>query len=326
MDKFGRVQEQDVDKVKPLQLDDMLHKEHAVIPLGKNEEVRFVRIKRIGNDESCAGIAQSYARNSEPLELSWVWDGLKSSFYCWKGKLSLGSKILEIPEYQIPVDMGLEEIWKSLLEQNFYTWNTNCQRMEIPFGKENEAVYQNFKISKELNTDSFIVGYFDYAYASDIPVMPASAKDARLWRDFLVDKKLQQDYMIERRWNQMIREYNQQEEIKPYSLSEPSVEDFLGNACGKSEKRTASFWHLAAPYDLNPYGTDWPGYSSTATTNEKQEQPQEITIESRPSQPEREVLLENVSTAMNLRNIKESSQSSGKTILKKRPKKFNDDE
>jgi hypothetical protein len=221
----------------------------------KKEPVNFSIINPIngypGENGACATI-----------NCDWIWEDMKTSFFHFNGKLEW-SEYDEKAKTDIVRSDTIDRESKVYLNIDFRphipviipNWNEETRRYRLRLGNidVNDAndVYQYFEYSGQRNCEGF-----DYCYCDKLPVEPYNSEEARVWRNLLLTSELEKRYIHPDDFISNVIAINQKEGFAAYvdRLDIPDdIHQYIGAELerGKKSERGTSYWHLAAPLDLN---------------------------------------------------------------------------
>ena len=98
---------------------------------------------------------------------------------------------------------------------------------------------------------------FDYSF-EQIPIMPYDNQEAIKWRNWFINKEINESYYLKYDFEKLIKETNNKKGFSDYQsdLDIPEVKEYRELTKKKDRtKQSKSFWHLSAPLDLNPDNT-----------------------------------------------------------------------
>ncbi|MDR1903710.1 MAG: hypothetical protein LBQ88_15695 [Treponema sp.] len=236
---FKRIQPQPDGRrttIKDLQInfDNDKHDKHYYLPTRENP---FSWITLINNDNI----------HGEPIEgetiirLTWTLDGLKSE-YIFNG--TAGEN--KIDNIAILIESDFQEIIQNILNP---AWNVETQRFKILLDYIDDESLVSFERGHEGAWNGFDV------HIDQLPIEPYS-EEALLWRNRLLNKKLEKEYFHPKDFKDTVLSLNTEDGFTAYkdSLDTPDARQYLDRELEKNKKsdRDTAFWHLAAPLDLNP--------------------------------------------------------------------------
>ncbi len=178
---------------------------------------------------------------SDVIAFRWIWDNLEKSHYTFDGQIGKGENAIKFK----PAPISCEEDLKSRIEELLPDWDKKNERLKIRYSE----VSEQSKLSFEENNRQNQWNGFNIQFQK-IPLMPYSLEDAKKWRNWIITESLRREYMNSNDFESMVTEINEKDAFKQYSnsLDSPAAESF-GSAI---KKDTVPFWHLNAPFDLNP--------------------------------------------------------------------------
>lgn len=219
--------------IKPLNID--FKEDHYYLPIDNEySKIKLDLTKEIEGELD--------NRNKPDIQLQWNWNNLNESNIQFSGKLN--NK--EIKKNDIPLNIGL----KHFIEKLFDDWDTDKEKLKIHFSEiENK---ENFRINKNGNA-------FDFHYHFEqIAIMPYDKQEAIKWRNWFINKEINESYYLKYDFEKLIKETNNKKGFSDYQsdLDIPEVKEYRELTKKKDRtKQSKSFWHLSAPLDLNPDNT-----------------------------------------------------------------------
>ncbi|MCL2521185.1 MAG: hypothetical protein FWE37_09355 [Spirochaetaceae bacterium] len=201
------------------------------------------------DDEFTIEEVSNLAEDRKPitLNLTWLWQGLESSYFTFGGKLSEREIIDE--SQKISSGITISQFMKRVLPY----WNNETSRSKLRLKDITDSnTFSNF----EYNTTALdIEGFNSYQY-QNLPVEPYNFEEAKVWHKQIVNTELTKEYLHPNDFTALIRETNEKEGFKAYlnelSGNLPNIKQYITELdMSKKSARPAAFWHLVAPYDLN---------------------------------------------------------------------------
>lgn len=175
---------------------------------------------------------------STQINFSWIWEGLEKSFYEFSGKID---KKNIINSGRIPQQFELE---KEILK--WIDWDTIHNRLKwrLEFNEDTlkSPIFEDFVHHYTFEKEGFRIEL------RDVPVMPIDKIHAEEWRDQLLLKRAEENYLNEDDFKYESKIIGEKEGLKMYELTEPDRAKFLK----RRENSINQKWHLQAPLDLNP--------------------------------------------------------------------------
>lgn len=183
-------------------------------------------------------------RNEEELEVKWIWKDLESSHLEFSGILNRGKdtqKEIRITKNEIPFEKNLHEFISELFPNE---WDDKLLRYRTPFDRTlSEEALSTFIEDKEPFTwkEKYLVRI------KKLPIMPQTKTDALLWRDFLLEKKAEKNYLTKRDFSSEAQKIVKLEILILYELPPIPEKRFMETL---KQKNKVAWWHLQAPEDL----------------------------------------------------------------------------
>lgn len=149
-----------------------------------------------------------------------------------------------------PIDLNLllEDLFK--LNNSFGEWNKSKKKLMISFNKNKSGQMDSFNQNElPLVTSQFKFGNFNSAKIYNIPLMPKDKANAELWRNYLFEKDLTEEYKNQNEIKDISERICEREEFNDYNLD--SSITTLKNSFSKIKKGNV-FWHFFTPLDLDP--------------------------------------------------------------------------
>jgi hypothetical protein len=129
-------------------------------------------------------------------------------------------------------------------------WDKNTERLKVQLSSLDNNTIETFEY-KEKEIDGKYLHFDVRVY--DWPIEPYNGSEAIKWRNILLNKEVEKDYLTEKEFDRLVLSMNGKDEFFAYkfTLDTPKIKDYL-----KDEEITVpyseSFWHLYAPMDLCP--------------------------------------------------------------------------
>lgn len=207
--------------------------DNYLLPTNANE---FTELKLIINNKA-AGQLNS---GNETINFSWKWENLEKSFFIFDGQLGKNENAIKLEPSSIPCNEDL----KSRIEEILPDWDKNYERLKIRYNEISNQSKISFEDNLEKKWMDFQVQF------QEVPLMPYNNEDAKKWRNWLLTESLRKEYLNTSDFESSVIETNEKDAFKPYSdsLDVPELVQFSSLL----KKDTLAFWHLNAPFDLNP--------------------------------------------------------------------------
>lgn len=216
--------------------------------VSQKEEIIFKDVER-----KCRSIGK------QQIGLVWEWElNEKQTFpiqtqYFYEG--SIPSMVDKLDQFSFQSDFSSED-FKLMLKVNGYSWNEELSKIQIDFEEVNYSTeeWKNFRINKlNLKEKDFGKGKFDLAILSNVNVMPMNEEHADNWRNYLVYLELKKDYCIEEKFSNLLQDLTKKDSFAFFSLPEKSAFDHINQLKPNRNKKLEEYFHLSAPFDLNPF-------------------------------------------------------------------------
>ena len=136
----------------------------------------------------------------------------------------------------------------------FPRWNKTYSRLKCAFDDLTNKQKDTFLLEGKYNDRCG----FSIINFKDIPIMPNGLEDAEKWRNWHINKEIEQHYYLENDFNTLINKTNNKEAFEAYKkrLTEPTIHQYRSELRQDGRnKQTKSYWHLVAANDLNPAET-----------------------------------------------------------------------
>lgn len=178
--------------------------------------------------------------HQEVIAMRWTWDNLEKSNFVFDGQLGKGENQIKFKATPI----SCKEDLKSKIEDLLPDWDKKNERLRVPFNEISDQSKISFEYNLEKKWKDFQVQF------QKVPLMPYNIEDAKKWRNWLLIESLRKEYMNTSDFESSVVEINEKDAFKPYSdsLDVPELVQFSSLL----KKDTLAFWHLNAPFDLNP--------------------------------------------------------------------------
>lgn len=216
---------------------DIFSMDHELLPINSRETEK---IKVIKNDDN--KIDASKKQNGEIL-LIWEWDEMEKSDYYFEGAVNNR----KIEQNLFKSDENLEKWFSSIYPE----WDKKEKRLKTELPQKVQEIKNFQKDIADYNKESFNSLEF-----KNVPLMPKDLHAAEEWRDALLNEDLKREYINETDFSTLSNKLIKQEAFNVYrkNIKPPAVSDFLENIQNYNEKskQASEFWHLSAPFDLNP--------------------------------------------------------------------------
>jgi len=181
-----------------------------------------------------------HKNHKDVIALRWNWDNLKKSNFTFEGQLGKGEDSIKLKTNPITCNEDL----KLLIEKLLPKWDKENERLKVSFDELNDQSKLSFECNLQTKWNEFQVHF------QEVPLMPYNLEDAKKWRNWLLTKSLQKEYLNPADFESLVIETNEKEAFKPYSNSLDTLKPETFSSSVK--KDTLAFWHLNAPLDLNP--------------------------------------------------------------------------
>lgn len=215
----------------------------TLLPIGEGKSLEVRPIARVKDYKE---FSYSEWRAEGELTLEWEWNELDSSTYRVSGRIDnkdVKEHSFEVKEKELPREM------KRVFGDD---WNSELNRLAIRDIEElSESSIDSFLKSEEITNKL----HFDKLYFRDIPLMPSNLEVARRWRDRLLTNGLDKDYYLSSDFEALCKEINSKKGFEAFKggLELPAIDIFRQKLYSQDRaKQRKSYWHLTAPFDLNP--------------------------------------------------------------------------
>lgn len=232
---FERLSPQKDENVKEINID--FSEENFFLPINNYE---FSLLKLVNTDN----ISGKLISNSENIRLVWKWRNLENSKYYFTGKIDNQT----VKDHSIECDENLEEYIMNIIPN----WDFNNQKLKVEFRDlTNDDDRQRFK-------SNFMKGNhegFNSVEITDISIMPHNIEDAIVWRNWFVNKEIENNYFLKYDFEILVKSANNRNGFSFYKkdLDIPELSMYRNDLYNKDRsKQKTAFWHLSAPNDLNP--------------------------------------------------------------------------
>lgn len=216
---------------------DVFNIDHELLPINSRETEK---IKVIKNDDNKIDASK---KQNEAIKLIWEWDEMEKSDYYFEG--AINNKNFE--QNLFKSDENLEKWFLNICPE----WDKKEKRLRIELPQNNEEIKNFQKDITDYNKEDFNSLEF-----KSVPLMPKDLNTAEDWRDALLKEDLKNEYINETDFSTLSNKLIKHEAFNVYreKINLPLIPDFLENLQNHNEKskQTSEFWHLSAPFDLNP--------------------------------------------------------------------------
>lgn len=252
------------------------------LELGQTRSVVEVMEKALENESSVTNIERLTIQDQQgiPAEkslitLTWHWDDIfqKQSHTQLEGIVevqlynnrkdknreknnSVHSVKLDLSQ---PSDYELMPELIALLQKKAQlAWQQTHQRAAITLEQLNQYQEHSPQIKTEFIVDQLTVRHFDseqygrfeWAKIEQLPVMPASPTEAESWTQQLLVEDWKKGYQPETDLLDSQRRWYEHAAIRPYALQPGDADEWISQL--SPQQHAEAFWHIAAPFDLNP--------------------------------------------------------------------------
>ena len=231
---------------------------HILLPTTNNAYSELTLIPK----KECIGQLNNLKNE---LFVKWNWTELEKSDFVFDGQLgkSGNNEGITILNTAIRSDKNLKQLITEILPE----WDLKYGLYKVYFKSLNDESKRTFEDNYESSWKGFNV------QINKLPVAPYDEQDAEIWRDWLIEKELEKDYLSQSDFESSVRTINKRKGLSLYesNLSMPTSVDYRKKLSG--ERRTvnsSSYWHLSAPIDLNP-GTPQKSVINTFSLKDNQE-------------------------------------------------------
>lgn len=218
---------------------DIFSMDHELLPIDSCETEKIKVIKN-GDNKIDASKKQNEAID---IKLVWEWDEMERSDYYFEG--AINSRTIEQKLFKS--DENLEKWFSSIYPE----WDKKEKRLKTELPQKVEEVKNFQKDIADYNKEDFNSLEF-----KNVPLMPKDLNTAKDWRDAILKESLKNEYINETDLLILSNKLIKHEAFNVYreNIKPPVVYDFLENLQNYNErsKQTSEFWHLSAPFDLDP--------------------------------------------------------------------------
>ncbi|WCC45664.1 hypothetical protein PJW08_06395 [Tenacibaculum finnmarkense] len=221
--------------IKPLNIN--FKEDNHCLPIDND----YSKIK-LNLDKEIEGVINSKINSS--IQLEWKWVDLDESSFNFSGKINNQN----IKKNNIPANRDLKDAISKLFDNR----DTNKEKLKVYFSDIENKEIESFEINK--NGQAFEFNY----YFEQIPIMPYDKQEAIKWRNWFINKEINEKYYLKYDFDKLVKEINNKEGFIDYraELNTPEVKEYRNTIESKDRlKKSKSFRHLSAPLDLNPDNT-----------------------------------------------------------------------
>lgn len=160
------------------------------------------------------------------------------------------SKNYNLKDQTKPIDFNSLMDGLFQINNSFGEWNKSNKKLKVAFDKNRTGEMESFyKNELSLNTNQFTYGKFDSTKIYNVPLMPKDKVNAEQWKNYLLEKKLVEDYKNQKESTDISESISNKDEFKDFGLD--SNITTLKNSFSNINKGNV-FWHFFAPLDLDP--------------------------------------------------------------------------
>jgi hypothetical protein len=255
-----------------------------------SQAMPVIKVDKVLENESSAPInierlkiqdKQGILGETRLIKLTWHWDDIlqNKSQTQLKGVVDVQTQlegVVDVPLYNnrrdknrnknnsVQLDLSqsydckLMPVLIALLQQTAkMAWQEAHQRAMITLEQLNQYQEQCPQIKTGFILDELKCGHFDSeqygrfesAKIEQLPVMPATPADAKSWTQQLLVEDWKKEYQRENDLLDSQRKWYEHPAIRPYALQPREADEWIQQLFPKAEE---AFWHIAAPFDLNP--------------------------------------------------------------------------
>ena len=222
---------------------DFSGKKFLSLPIGKSDE----QDSEFSIDDT---VKQAEKKKVELINCRWIWNGIKSSLFFFKGKLETNNADKDSIDntkhrnFEIDLEQHIDKIIPN--------WNKETERCKFKF----ENIHDNDTYLYFEYTGSRPCEGYDSCLYENLPIEPFNLEEAKKWRDKIISIELAKGYMHPDDFTGNIISANQKEGFHTYSeqldSDIPEIDQYISKLDpAKKSGRGADYWHLAAPLDLN---------------------------------------------------------------------------
>lgn len=188
------------------------------------------------------------------LSLRWIWD-IDSALDRWEldGRLDPESLPDPIQHEAESANADVRGLFASLADRELRsigTWDRIDRTLAVSFDDLDSDAVESFSLGTQLQRVQ-VRGYgtFDQIHVEEIPLVPASDRDAQEWSVArLASKLVETGYRTREDVRRLWAERVEDTPLEPFGPALPSHTEMLEAAADN----LAAFWSLAAPVDLSP--------------------------------------------------------------------------
>ncbi len=197
-------------------------------------------------------------KEEKKISLIWQWELKKGKEFPIETKYffegSIEKEITYLNKEKFTKFLEKED-FKKIFKKNGYDWDEDLARLKIPFSKEYKVEeLKNFTIREiQIKEKNFRFGNFEKANFSNVEVMPINREHAEEWKNFILEQEIQEKFFTPEQFSDLVRSLHNKEALKLYALEETTSQNFLEYIRPRRLELAKSYYHLAAPIDLNPF-------------------------------------------------------------------------
>ena len=188
------------------------------------------------------------------LSIRWIWD-MDSASDRWEldGRLDAGSLPDPIQHEAESANAEVRALFASLADgelRSIGTWDRLGRTLSVSFEDLDSDAVETFRLGTQLQRVQ-VRGYgiFDQIHIEEIPLVPASDRDAQEWSVArLASKLVETGYRTREDVRRLWAERVEDTPLEPFGPALPSHTEMLEAAADN----LAAYWSLAAPVDLSP--------------------------------------------------------------------------
>jgi hypothetical protein len=180
--------------------------------------------------------------NNSDISFVWTWYDLESSSFTFTGKFETAA----IDSRPVDFNIDLEKHIKTIVPG----WNDKTRRWPIKAEDiNNDDTYKYFEYS-----GSRLWAGYESCEFTNLPVEPFNDEQALMWRDKIINMELEKEYIRPEDFKGIVNTINNNDGFAAFSgkLDVPDMNSYIERLDhGPKSNRGPSYWHLAAPCDLN---------------------------------------------------------------------------
>lgn len=189
----------------------------------------------------------------EPVEIGFDWtifvdlDDVENSESHGNFSGKIDEEIIDVDNLDIGINLSI----LNLIQEIIPTWNNTLKKWKVKFQNDDIELSSNEKES--FNKIKQKIDWKNYQVKlENVPLMPIDKDEAVQWRNWLVNQRLDNDYVTHEQFQNIFTEIHKNDGLSSYTLripdTYPYTQQILRNA--NQSKQSRAYWHTIAPYDL----------------------------------------------------------------------------